>query len=157
MRDKKIKEEKKGNILRVSNSRKFYIPFYFMAIILWIIVIYIKISGKSLDNMALNMVIAFSVAVLIATEIHRLGNSYEINESSVIHRKGYLSIISKRIEFGAISDVDVKQNLWQRFLYFGDVEIFKFSEKSIIRDINNPFKFVEFLEKKLDSRRGRVS
>jgi len=155
---KKEKESKEViERLKVRNTRKLYIPFYFMVVVLWLAIIYIKFSGKPLDNLALKLVIAFSLAVIIATEIHRLGHSYEISDNSVIHRKGYLTITTKRIEFGAISDIDVKQTLWQRLWRFGNIQIFKFSEKSVIRNINKPLDFVSFLERKLRGRRGRVT
>ena len=54
------------------------------------------------------MVLAFSVALIIATEIHRFGNLYEINDKSIIHTTGYFNILSKRVEFGAISDIDIE-------------------------------------------------
>lgn len=145
---------KKKGVFKVRNSRKVYFLLYLMAVILLIAVTYIKISGRPLDDMAFKLVLAFVIAVLIATEIHRLGNSYEITENSVVLRKGYFTIISKRIEFGAISDIDVKQNLWQRLLSYGNVQIFKFSEKSIIKNINKPFKFVSFLSERMRSTPG---
>lgn len=145
---------KKKSVLKVRNSRKIYIPLYFMIIVLLIVITYIKISGRPLDDMAFKFAMAFIIAVLIATEIHRLGNSYEIAINSVILRNGYFTIISKRIEFGAISDIDVKQNLWQRIFSYGNVQIFKFSEKSVIRNINKPFVFVNFLSKKMSGLPG---
>ena len=151
-----MKKERGEEKLRIRNTRKVYLPFYMMVFVLIIFITYIKSSGMPLNNTALVLALAFSIAVLIATEIHRLGNAYEIEENSIVHKHGYFSIISKRIEFGAISDVDVKQNLWQRMFLFGDVQIFKFSEKSIIKNIDKPFYFVSFLEKKMRNRQGRV-
>ena len=140
---------KKIGVLKVRNSRKIYIPLYFMIIVLLIVIIYIKISGRLLDDIAFKFAMAFIMAVLIATELHRLGNSYEITNNSIVLKNGYFTIISKRIEYGAISDIDVKQNLWQRIFSYGNIQIFKFSEKSVIRNINKPFIFVDFLSKKM--------
>lgn len=142
--------------LRIRNTRKLYLPFYIMIVIIIAFITYIKNSGRPLDNMALGLSLAFIVAIIIATETHRLGNVYEIDKNSVVHKKGYLSITSKRIEFGAISDIDIKQNLWQRVFSFGNVQIFKFSEKSIIRNINKPFYFVSFLNEKMRGNPGRT-
>lgn len=140
---------KKIGVLKVRNSRKIYIPLYFMIIVLLIVIIYIKISERPLDDIAFKFAMAFIIAFLIATELHRLGNSYEITDSSIILKHGYFTTISKRIEYGAISDIDVKQNLWQRIFLYGNIQIFKFSEKSVIRNINKPFIFVDFLSKKM--------
>jgi len=148
-----VKEEE---VLRIRNTRKVYIPFYLMVIALLAFIVYIKTSGRPLDDLAFKTSLAFIVATLVATEIHRMGNFYEINDNSVVHKKGYFTTVSKRIEFGAISDIDVEQNIWQRSFLFGNVQIFKFAEKSIIRNINRPFYFIGFLEKKMRGKPGRI-
>ena len=143
--------------LKISNTRKLYIPFYFMILILFGTIAYIKISEKPLNDLALQLAVIFSILLIIATEIHRIGNSYEINNRSVVHKKGYFSTISKTIQFGAISDSDVSQNLWQRIFRYGNVEIHMYSResKSLIKDIDKPFKFVGFLQNKLKASGGR--
>ncbi len=150
------KKEDSKKILWVRSTRKSYILLYLMILVIVSLFIYIKITGKPLDRNAFKLSVAFIIAILIATEIHRLGNSYEINNNSVVHRRGYFTIISKRIEFGAISDIDVRQNLWQRLLSYGDVQIFKFSEKSIIKNINRPFEFTGHLGRVIRGVRGRI-
>jgi len=153
-KDPKKEDDEK---LRLSNTRKLYIPLYLMTIILLGTISYIKFNNKPLSPMAFNLSIIFSIIIIIGTEIHRLGNSYEINNNAVIHRKGYFSIISKTIEFGAISDADVKQSLWQRIFNYGHVEIHRYSEynKTIIKDINKPAEFQAFLQKKMIKKGGR--
>ena len=150
----KVKEEGK---LKVRNSRKSYIPIYFMILILVVIIIYILVSGKPLNDLALKLALTFIVIILISTEIHRLGNSYEINRNSVIHRKGYFNITSKRLEFGAISDSDIQQSIWQRMFSYGNVEIHLYSKenKTVVKNINHPFEFVDFLQKTMGNTPGR--
>lgn len=146
-----------GNILRTRTSRKFYVPFYVMIVILVFILIYIQVTGRPINSLALKIALVFSIIILIVTEVHRFGNSYEINDNSVIHKNGYLTILSKRLEFGAISDSDVTQNPWQRILSYGNVEIHLYSKenKTMIRNINNPNGFVDFLQKKMIASGGR--
>jgi len=155
--EKEKGEVKEGDKLEVRNSRKMYVPLYVMIVVLLILLIYIKISGRPLNDMALRFVLVFSVVMLLYTEIHRMGNSYEVNDSSVIHKSGYLNTVSKRAEFTAISDSDIKQNLWQRLFSYGNVEIHLYSKenKTVIRNINNPFGFLDFLQKKMDVKGGR--
>jgi len=143
--------------LKTSNTRKLYIPLYSMVIILLGTISYIKFNNKPLSPIAFNISIIFSILIIIGTEIHRLGNSYEINNNAVIHRRGYFSIISKTIEFGAISDADIKQTLWQRIFNYGHVEIHRYSEfnKTLIKDINKPAEFQAFLQKKMIAKGGR--
>jgi uncharacterized membrane protein YdbT with pleckstrin-like domain len=151
----KVKKEDE-EILKVSNTRKVYVPFYCMMIILVGALLYILYEGKEVNTFALKLVLGFCVFVFVATEIHRIYNSYEVNNHSVVHKKGIFSITSKRLEFGAISDSDVRQTLWQRLWGFGDVEIHLFSRENTtaIRDIDKPYNFVAFLQKKMRAFRG---
>jgi len=151
-------EIKKGeDILKVRNTRKVYIFFYLMIFILIAAIVYIKYNGAEIDDFAIKLVLIFAIFILISTEIHRLGNSYEINDHSVVHRRGYLNINSSRFEFGAISDSDVHQSLWQRFFSYGNAEVHLFSKENriLIRDINKPYEFVRFLHKKMGAFRRR--
>jgi len=151
------KEKNEEDILRTRTTRKLYIPIYLMATILIATIAYIKISEKPLDPLAFYLAIGFSIICLLGTEIHRLGNHYTITDNSVVHRKGYFNIISKTMEFGAISDSDVIQNIWQRIFLYGTVEIHMYSRESreVIKNINKPFKFVAFLGKMMKAKGGR--
>jgi uncharacterized membrane protein YdbT with pleckstrin-like domain len=153
----KSKKLEEPDILRVRNTRKLYIPFYIMVLVLLLTIIYIKISGRFLNPLALNFSLLFSFLLIIGTEIHRLGHSYEINDHSIIHKYGYFSTVSKTMQFGAISDSDVEQDLWQRIFSYGNIEIHLYSKQntSLIKNINKPFNFVAFLQMKLKSAGGR--
>ena len=149
--------EKKEEVkkLKVRNSRKLYIPIYLMIIILFLTISYIKTSGKEVDDLAFKTVLIFSIGLLIFTEIHRLINSYEINAHSLVASKGILNRTIKKVDLLSISDVDSKQNIWQRILNFGNVEARLFSKDSTtsIKNINDPIKFADFLEKMMGERR----
>lgn len=145
----------KVDSLKVRNSRKLYIPFYSMILILIIVLVYIKLSGRPLSEFSFKLVLAFIILIIIITEIHRFGNLYEVNDKSVIHTKGYFSTVSKRIEFGAISDIDILQGPWQRLIKFGHIVLFKFSEGPILKNINRPKDFVDYLQYKMREFRTR--
>ncbi|MEK6871581.1 MAG: PH domain-containing protein [Nanoarchaeota archaeon] len=149
-----IKKEEGG--LYVRNSRKVYIIFYVMILFLFGTIFYIIYRGKSLHPLALPLVIFFAVFILLATEIHRLGNLYHINRRSIIHNHGYFSISSRQLEFAAISDSNVRQNLWQRLFNYGTIEIHLFSRENtaFIKNIDRPYIFVEFLQRKMRNLRG---
>lgn len=144
-----------GEFLKIRNSRKLYIPSYFMIIFFIFFLAYIKITNRPLNDVSFKLVLLFIVLVIIVTEIHRLGNLYEVNDKSVIHTKGYFSTVSKRIEFGAISDIDILQGPWQRIMKFGHVVLFKFSEGPILKNINRPKDFVDYIQVKMRKFRTR--
>lgn len=148
--------KKSGGVMKVQNSRKVYFPIYLMIIILLGTVLLMKTSGKGIDNALLRIVIAFSAAGIIFTELHRGIYSYEINNHSLVCRRGFFIRRTKTIDLLAISDADSKQNPWQRLLDYGNVNVRLFSKDSttLIKNINNPEQFVHFLEIKMAERRG---
>src|SRR3989344_4508322 len=148
--------KKEEGELYVRNSLKLYIGFYIMILVLIGTLLYIMYRGKPLHPLAWRMVLSFSLFVIIATEIHRLGNSYQINSRSIVHNHGYFSISSRRLEFSAISDSNVRQNLWQRLFNYGTVEVHLFSRENttFIKNVDQPYVFVEFLQRKMKNFRG---
>lgn len=154
--NKKKKEKKKLNHLKIKSTRKVYIPFYFMIIIILGFIFFIKITGRELNKTALILMIVFIVLILKLTEIHRFSNSYEIGDSSLICSKGILTKNIKRIDYFAISDINVHQGLLQRLLGFGDVivSLFSFDEATKIKNINNPEELALKIEKAAIALRG---
>jgi hypothetical protein len=66
---KKIKKKSNGGMMfRVRNSRKLYVPFYLMIIVLIGVLSYIQYTGRPLNDMAFKMVLAFSIALIMATD-----------------------------------------------------------------------------------------
>lgn len=151
----KKKEVKKKDIMRVRNSRKVYVNIYLMIFILIVVVALIKYRGMPLNQLAIILVGLFALFSIFSVEIHRLGNSYEINDHSLVHTKGILSKKSRSMDFFAVSDIEVRQGPWQRALNFGDVSVRLYSGESDspVKNINNPTKFAEFLRKKIAAKR----
>ncbi len=141
--------------LKTRCSRKVYIPVYFMILILFSIAGYIKYAGKEINPLAFNLIVAFSAAGIILTEFHRLSNSYEINNSSLVHIKGIFFRTTRRTDLLAVSDAELKQNPWQQLLNFGNVEAVVFSRDSTtyIKNIDRPSTFLDFLEDKINKKR----
>ena len=145
-----MKKVKKGadrkRIRKLRPSRKLYVPYYSMALALLFFFAFIKYSGREINNSAFSIVLYFIIAIIIITEIHRFGESYHLTSSSIILNTGYFGILSKRMEFEAISDMQILQGPWQRLLNFGDVQLFKFGPGPTMKNINRPNAFVNELE-----------
>tara|TARA_Y100000310_G_C20447064_1_gene698926 strand:+ start:289 stop:765 length:477 start_codon:yes stop_codon:yes gene_type:complete len=141
--------------MKTRSSRKTYFLVYMMIFILITTVAIIKISGKELDQFAFKAVLVFSAALIIFTEIHRFRNFYEINHHSLIHSKGIFVKKTKRVDLLSVSDADSKQNPWQRLFDYGDVSVNLYSGGNAVpvKNINNPEKFVDFLEEKMGEKR----
>lgn len=140
------KSHRERNLHSIKTSRKLYVPFYAMAFAIVLFIVFIKYSGRGLNDMAFRVALFFIIGIIIATEVHRYGESYEITSKSVILNTGYFTILSKRIEFEAISDIHVRQGPWQRIMNFGDVQLFKFAPGPIMKNINRPVAVVNELE-----------
>ncbi len=153
---KKNPKTRQGIILKITNSRKTYIPLYLMIIILIAVLIYVKTKGNPINDLALKLVILFSAISLIYTEIHRLYNVYEINNNSLVHTMGIITKRARKMDLSAISDLYVVQTIWQRMLLYGNVEVRMFSGENptYIRNINNPSKFVDIVLKKISEEVG---
>ncbi|MBI4116518.1 PH domain-containing protein [Candidatus Pacearchaeota archaeon] len=148
-------DKKDGDVLRVRVSRKVYLPVYFMIFVLVSTAAYMKYSGREINPLAFNLMIIFSIFGIIATELHRISNVYEINNNSLVHVKGILFKTTRRTDLLAISDAELKQNPWQQLLNFGNVDAIVFSRDSTtyIKNIDNPPVFLDFLEEKINKKR----
>ena len=148
-------EKEVKDILRTRASRKVYIPFYLMVFILIGVILYIKLNNLFLNPIAIMAAVLFIIIILNFTEFHRLNNAYEVNLSSLVHKKGILRKVTKNIDFLSISDIDVSQSLWQRLFNFGDVNVrlFSLDTTTSIKNISNPNEFAKFLESKIHNKR----
>lgn len=142
-------------VMKVRTSRKAYLFIYFMIIVLIITVIFIKISGKQLNITLLYAVLIFSGILIIFIEIHRLGFFYKVTDVSLVYSKGIFARTVRKVDLSSISDADSKQTSWQRMLNYGDVDARMFSKDSTltIKNVNNPEKFADFLEKKMNEKK----
>ncbi len=115
-----------------------------------------EISNNEIHPFSLKLALIFAFVCIAYTEIHRFGNSYEIDSNSFVYTKGILNKKSKKVDFSAISDFEIIQSLWQRIFSYGTIEIRLFSKDSTtyVKNINNPFKFTDVLEEQLIKVRG---
>ena len=120
-----------------------------MILIFFSIAGYIKYAGKDINPLAFNLIVAFSAAGIILTEFHRLSNSYEINNSSLVHIKGIFFRTTRRTDLLAVSDAELKQNPWQLVLGIGDVRASAFSEITLLKNINKYFYFRIYIFSKI--------
>jgi len=118
-----------------------------MVFVLVGVFIYIKSMGLPFNNYFLILMGIFILLALKTTEVHRLINLYEIKPNVVVHSFGFFSKRVKDIDMNSISDIRIHQTLWQRILNYGDVVISLFAHENMVKDIDNPSRFVKILEK----------
>ena len=155
----KKKGKAKKYFMKVSNSRKIYLPVYLMIFVLIAIVFFIKQNGLVLSKPVFILVILFILFSIKFTELHRWSNSYAITKDSFVHIKGILNRKTRSMDFLAISDIELRQNVWQRLINYGDVSVRLYSGESDnpAKNINNPKKFADCLEKMIHIKRKESS
>ena len=155
----KKKERVKKYFMKVSNSRKIYLPIYLMILVLIAVVIFIKQKGLGLSTPVFVLVILFILLSIKFTELHRWSNSYEITKDAFVHNKGILNRKTRSMDFLAISDTELRQTFWQRLLNYGDVSVRLYSGErdNPAKNINNPKKFAGCLQKMIHAKRRESS
>ena len=147
--------ENKG-VMKVRTSRKAYLFVYIMIFILMFTVITIETSERELSKFAFGAALVFSAVLISFIEIHRFATFYKITSSSLVRSQGIFSRKTRKIDLTSISDVDSKQTAWQRTLNYGDVHARLFSAETTlaVKNINDPEKFSDFLEEKMNEKRS---
>jgi len=140
------------SLLKVRTSRKSYLFVYLLILILIGVILYIKYNGRYLNSKVFIGVIVLIIIGIKSTEFHRLYTYYEITSHYAIISKGIFTRDIKRIFIPTISDIVLKQNVWQRILNYGNVKIHRYTAGAIIdvKNINNPKNFIEVLESRLN-------
>lgn len=153
----KVAELDDKNIIKIKGSRKLYIPIYVMIIILILVMVILKIQEYPLNKFVIIAAIIFIILCIKGTEIHRLTRYYQITNHYLVYSKGIFKNNIKKIFIPTISDLVLKQNIWQRILNYGDVLIHRYTTGSVIdvKNINDPEYFVENLEEIMNTLRER--
>lgn len=149
------KEKDNPEIVKRRTTRKVYLPIYLMMIGLIAVLVFLKIYGYGINKMGIGLVIIFILIGIKSSEIHRYNTYYEANPNSLVYTEGVIRKKVKRIDYFAISDIDVDQGPWQRLLGYGDVVVRLFSKDTTttIYSINKPVEFATHIEKMMRNKR----
>ncbi|MBN2880435.1 PH domain-containing protein [Candidatus Woesearchaeota archaeon] len=140
---------KKKFLLKVRCSRKKFLIFYIMIITIISMLIYFSLyKGIKLNTFTWITSAIFIYFAIKYPEYHRLKDWWGVTETSLVQSLGLFNKNVREVDFASISDLDLEQVLFKRFLNYGNVNVRLFlNETSIsIKDINNPSKFIEDLQ-----------
>lgn len=92
------------------------------------------------------------IIVIILVEASIYAAQYQIRESKVIVIQGIFNKTKKNVFIDAITDVDLKQNYFQRLLRYGDLHIRSSSGAVTLEldDIEKPQQAMEILERLIE-------
>ena len=123
------------------DSRKAFFLEYVMAFIA--LAILFAIAAKGLEVNGIWVVIVGIVAIigLSVPEIKRIREKCIITNESVTVKRGILNKREHQFQLSTITDVNYRQNLWQRLLRYGTLVIRSFSHAGreiYVGNIDNP-------------------
>lgn len=129
-------------------TRKHFLIIYIMDLILIFVIVYLLLNSLEINKYSLYGALLFIIVSIIYTEVKVNMDSYKLTSSTLIHAHGILSKSVKKISLVAISDASSSQNLIQRILGYGNVEVKMFSRDvpAHVKYINNPREFVDKIE-----------
>jgi membrane protein YdbS with pleckstrin-like domain len=138
----------------VRSSRKGYIVYYVMIVLLLFLMVYIKVSGFDLNYRVSVAALIFMALLIKLTEVDRFAHHYEIGEFCLEKVEGIFFKKYKRMNYGSISQIHFTQNPWEKLLGIGSVEIAQFSEtiRTEIKNINKPNDFVHAITKRIHNK-----
>lgn len=141
---------KNKDVIVIKNTRKLYLPFYFMIIVLGALIGFLEYNDYNLNLLIYVGYIIFILIGFNLTEMHRMMNKYEFTSDVLVHTFGIFSRKQRQIHYNNFSHLDVVQTFWQRLLDYGDVNLKMFSDeiRLSMKDINNPKKIADLLERK---------
>lgn len=152
-----IKYMKKNSFLiKVRSSRKSYFSMYLMALIVIGILFYLYLNDYEINTLSLIVSGLFVLFCIKYVEYLVLSDWWAITNSSIIQSKGIFNKNVREVDFSSISDLDIEQPFIKRIFGYGNVHIRLFLNETCItvKEINNPERFMELLQKKITKKRG---
>lgn len=144
-------------LIKVKVSRKAFLPLYFLILVVIGTLGFLYFKGYAVNRVSLIASFVFSVFAIKLIEIERQRDWWAVTNTSLVQSTGILNKNVKEIDFSSISDLDLDKPLFKRFLNYGNVNVrVFFNENSIcIRDINQPERFIEFLQGVMNTHKKR--
>lgn len=113
-------------LMKFRPTRWAYFKWYLASFMLFIAWILLSIDSMGLGNLFagyLFLLPALAVFLIVITEIMRFYHRYSISDYRIVERNGLLSITETSLNFEKLANYTLKQNLIDRILNMGTVEI----------------------------------
>lgn len=137
------------------HSRKAFFLEYIMAFIALLILFTVSVKGSDVSGFIVIFAAIAAILGLAMPEVKRLRNKCIITRESVTVRSGILSRREHQFQLSTITDVNYRQNLWQRLFRYGTLIIRSFSHagKEIhVGNIDNPKQAMAAISRLVDQK-----
>jgi len=139
----------------LTHSRKAFFLEYVMAFIAIAILLAIAAKGLEVNGILVIIVGIVAIAGLIIPELKRIMEKCIITNESVTVKRGILNKREHQFQLSTITDVNYRQNLWQRLLRYGTLVIRSFSHAGreiYVGNIDNPKRTMAAISKLVDQK-----
>lgn len=147
------KEDPEKTILSIQTTRIVFFPVYIMTLALAIGLIYLIRNGYNITIFGWIASAFFLFISLKYTELHRMGHIWRINKDFFVHYSGIINKRIKKLDYLAISDIEVRQSVFQRLFGYGDVVIHQFAEAIILKSIKKPKMVADKIQEAIENKR----
>ena len=145
--------QEKEQVLKVMRkTRRAYIPEYFCAAVILLMVLLANTKGIAIPNFLLYTGLSMGFFAVSLAEISRLITRYQITTSKLVVVHGIIKKNKKNVYFQSLAyvpDLNVKQSRIGRILNYGTVYLRSAGmEESTfeIKDINSPLEILSLIE-----------
>lgn len=148
-RKSKIPMPIEAPIYSIRPSRIFFLKDYLIASFFAALYFLLPIAGLEIQSLTAYTIFAAIAFFIIYVELFRFSHSYKITPSQVVIEHGIIQKKRDSVFLSSISDVNVKQGYFARFLNYGTIAIGPTSGSEAIQmlGIKNPRKIALELEK----------
>ena len=139
----------------LTHSRKAFFLEYVMAFIAIAILLAISVKGLEVNGILVIFVGIAAILGLSMPELKRIREKCIITNESVTVKRGILNKREHQFQLSTITDVNYRQNLWQRLLRYGTLVIRSFSHAGreiYVGNIDNPKKAMAAISKLVDQK-----
>jgi len=137
------------------DSRKAFFLEYVMAFIAIAILFSISIKGLQVNGILIIIVGIAAILGLSMPELKRIREKCIITNESVTVKRGILNKREHQFQLSTITDVNYRQNLWQRLLRYGTLVIRSFSHAGreiYVGNIDNPKRAMAAISRLVDQK-----
>src|SRR3989338_6477360 len=147
-------------IYSIKPSRIFFLKDYLIAAVFAALYFFLPALGFAMHALTAYAIFGVIAFFIVYVEVFRFSHSYKITPSQVVIEHGIIQKKRDSVFLSSISDVNVKQGYFARFLNYGTIAIgpTSGSEANQMLGIKNPRKIALELEKLIHTyEKGRIS
>ncbi|HLD33344.1 MAG TPA: PH domain-containing protein [Candidatus Nanoarchaeia archaeon] len=127
-----------GDAVVLRETRKQFIVYYLFGIFLVAWVIYLVLQGRRLSGMSFLLVAAIAAGSVVVPEMFRAWSRTIVTHQKVEVLSGILHKRHRNFFPNNISDIHVRQRLFQRVLNYGKITLTSQSQEISLGTVNDP-------------------